>query len=177
MKSKALLLLATVALFATAACNQKKDATPDNGITRSAVNTSHTTQVNSRLVPSGYSKSISLDTANRMISSYLQSVGFTNGIDSAVRSLAFDADTLRSYLSDPNITSLEFFLAHQQAYLNADISRFGKNIGMRPGALTVICVGIDNDGKVVRNSSNGVYEHAFPCPTACPVSAADGYLH
>ena len=177
MKSKALLVIASFALLATAACNQKKDQTPDSGVTRTAVSTAHTTQTNGRLVPTGYSKSISLDTANRMIGSYLESVGFMNGIDSAVRSLAFDADTLRNYLSDTRITSLELFLAHQQSYLNADASRFGKNIGMRPGAITVICVGFDDDGKVIRNSSNGVFEHAYPCPVSCPASASDGFLH
>ena len=56
------------------------------------------------------------------------------------------------------------------------LDRFGKNIGMKPGALTIICVGIDDNGNVVRNSSNGVYEHALPCPNNCP-NNIDGYLH
>lgn len=131
--------------------------------------------MSSRQILAPYSQPITMDTANRMIASYLQSVGYPT-VDTAVRSLAFNADTLRAYLADSRVTSLEFVLAHQLSYLNGGTNRFGKNIGMKPGALTIIAVGVDDQGNVIRNSSNGVYEHALPCPNACP-SVNDGFLH
>src|SRR5690606_8048607 len=92
----------------------------------------NTSITNARLVGELYSQPIALDTANRMIASYVASVGYPQR-DTAVRSLAFSADTLRAYLSDSRITSLEFYLAHQLSYLNSGNNRFGKNIGMKPG--------------------------------------------
>ncbi len=128
-----------------------------------------------RMVTTGYSKSISLDSANRMISSYVTSVGYPL-VDSAVRSVAVDADSLRAYLSNTNITAVRFYFAHQLSYINGGLDRFGRNIGMKPGALTVVIAGVDNDGALVRNSSGGVYEHAMPCPNSCGQDL-DAYLH
>jgi hypothetical protein len=104
-----------------------------------------------------------------MIGSYLQSVGYPYA-DTAVRSLMFDADTLRAYLANTNITTVSFYLGHQLSWLNSGNNKFGKNIGMAPGKLTVICVGLNDEGGVVRNTSNGVYEHAMPCPNSCPTT-------
>jgi len=173
MKS-AFLFLSAVAFCMVLSCNRQANTDPGADATPVKA-TSGVSNSNSRIVGAEFSQPISLDTANRMITSYLNSVNYPQ-MDTAVRSLAFNADTLRSYLNDARITSLEFVLAHQLSYLNGGSNRFGKNIGMKPGALTIIAVGLDNNGAVVRNSSNGVYEHAMPCPTNCP-NIADGFLH
>jgi hypothetical protein len=112
-----------------------------------------------------YSQSIPVDTANAMILSYLNSVRYPYA-DTALRSLSFDADTLRAYLQNPNIETVKLMFAHQPAYKNS--ANNGKYSGMKPEALTVIVVGINGSGQYVRNSQNGVYEHLMPCPLNCP---------
>jgi hypothetical protein len=52
-----------------------------------------------------------------MLESYLSSVGYPS-VDTAIRSLSFDADTLRAYLQNPNIVTLKFMVAHQPDYIN-----------------------------------------------------------
>jgi hypothetical protein len=157
-------------------CSREATTNPAANATQVVVpNPDITHNSTARLVPADYSQPISLDTANRMIGSYLASVGYPYR-DTAVRSLSFDADTLRSYLADSRITTLEFVLAHQLSYINGGSNRWGKNIGMKPGALTIIAVGLDDAGMVIKNSSNGVYEHAAPCPNICAAST-DAYLH
>lgn len=170
-------LTASVALcIGLISCGAKENLDPNANTTKVPATSSNSQANNAaRLVGSLYSQPIQIDTANRMIASYLESVGYP-AVDSAVRSLAFDADTLRAYLSNPSITTMRFYLGHQLSYLNAGQGRFGKDIGMRPGALTIIAVGMNDAGQVVRNSSNGVYEHAMPCPYSCGFDI-DAYLH
>ena len=175
MKSVLLSVTAAVAICLMSACNRQSATDPQSDSTPVTVPNKSLTKINARQVGGLYSQPISLDTANRMISSYLQSVNYPV-VDTAVRSLAFNADTLRAYLADSRITSVEFVLAHQLSYLNGGSDRFGKNIGMKPGAITIIAVGVDDNGNVIRNSSNGVYEHALPCPNSCP-NTNDAYLH
>ena len=175
MKSTILSLSLAAVICLLSACNRQ--AATDPGADATPVHVTNTALVksNARFVSTEYSQPISIDTANRMISSYLTSVNYPM-VDTALRSLAFNADTLRAYLSDARVSSLEFYVAHQLSYLNGGSNRFGKNVGMKPGALTIIAVGLDADGNVVRNSSNGVYEHAMPCPNNCP-NLSNGYLH
>jgi len=176
MKSTLLLFTAAVTFCTViSSCNRESNDAPGSGATTTVVPNTAITNNRARLVASEFSQPISLDTANKMIASYVSSVGYP-ARDTAVRSLAFNADTMRAYLSDSRITSLEFVLAHQLSYLNSGTNRFGKNIGMKPGALTIIAVGYDNNGNVIRNSSNGVYEHAMPCPNNCP-NLQNPYLH
>src|SRR3954465_9734743 len=49
-----------------------------------------------RLSSPNYSHSIPVDTANKIIQSYLTGVGYPS-VDTAIRALSFDADTLRAY--------------------------------------------------------------------------------
>ncbi len=176
MKQTLLIATAALAISGLTSCGRHEANTapgadavktyvPNNAVIHSA----------GRMVSAGYSKTISLDSANRMISSYVTSIGYPV-VDSAVRSVAFDADTLRSYLSNPNITAVRFYFAHQLSYINGGLDRFGKNIGMKPGALTVVMAGVDNNGTLVKNTSGGVFEHAMPCPNSCGQDV-DGYLH
>lgn len=112
----------------------------------------------------GYSKSISVDTANRMIQSYLTSVGYPSA-DTALKSLSFDADSLRSYLANPNIVTIKFALAHRQTYIDA--GNYGHNAGLNPNALTLVIVGVNEDNNYILNKYNGVYDHMAPCPSLC----------
>lgn len=111
-----------------------------------------------------YSQSIPVDTANRMISSYLNSVGYPT-TDVALRSLSFDADTLRAYLANPNIVTVKFMLAHRQSYISSD--GYGHSGGLKPNAITLIIVGMNAEDKYVLNKNNGVYDHMYPCPSNC----------
>lgn len=178
---KQALLIATAALaLSVTACNRHQ-ASVDPGAnsvktytTNSGPGVAHI--AGGRLVSQGYSKSIAIDSANKMIGSYVSSVGYPY-YDTAVRVLMFDADTIKKYLQqNNNVSTLAFYIGHQLGWLNASTGNYGKNIGLQPGKITVICVGLDDDGAVVRNSSNGVYEHAMPCPSNCPPAASSPLL-
>jgi hypothetical protein len=176
MKSFFALATASVALcIGLTACSSKQSFDPNADATKApATSNSHALNA-ARLAGPLYSQSIQIDSANYMIASYLESVGYP-AVDSAIRTLSFDADTLRAYLANPSITTMRFYFGHQQSYLAGGPGRFGGDVGMRPGALTIIAVGINDAGQVVRNSSNGVYEHAMPCPYSCALEV-DAYLH
>jgi len=173
---KSFILLAATAIFSMTilSCNRASVSQPGTDATMVTVPNTSVTHSNLRLAGSDYSQPISIETGNKMISSYLQSVNYPYQ-DSAIRSLSFDADTLRAYLSNPSITTMKFYFAHQMTYI-ADGSNFGKYSGMRPGTLTIIAVGVNDAGAVVRNSTNGVYEHALPCPNNCGLDV-DAFLH
>lgn len=113
---------------------------------------------------SDYSQPICKDTANRMIQSYLNSINYPSS-DNNLRSLTFDADTLRAYLADSKIVTLKFMLAHRQSYMNSGY--YGSNCGTRADALTFIIVGLDESDNYVYNSRSMVYDNTRPCPTDC----------
>src|ERR1043165_4591049 len=151
------LVLATASLaFCITSCNRHEAADPGSNSVKTYVTNPGITHNAGRLVSSAYSQPIAVDSANKMIGSYLESVGYPY-VDTTIRSLAFDADTLRAYLQDKSITTVKFYLGHQLGWLDGDATRYGKNIGMTPGKLTIICVGLDDNGNVIRNTSNGVY--------------------
>lgn len=113
-----------------------------------------------------YSQAISIEQANQMIQSYLTSINYPNQ-DEDIRSFVFDADTLRSYLNDTSkgrIVTLKFMLAHQPSYSQ---KYFGVPSGMKPDAMTLIVVGMDEDDKYIYNRANQVYDHFRPCPNTC----------
>jgi hypothetical protein len=175
MKQVILLATAALAITFTTSCSHKEASDPGANTVKTYVPNNGIVNSTGRLVTSEYSQPIKVDTANRMIASYLTSVGYPN-VDTTVRSLSFDADTLRAYLKNKDITTVRFYLGHQLSWLNGGSTRFGKNIGMAPGKLTIICAGLDDDGQIVRNTSNGVYEHAMPCPNNCGPSTTAAYL-
>ena len=71
---------------------------------------------------------------------------------------------------------MKFYFGHQVSYLATGSGTIGQYVGMKPGALTIIAVGLNDAGAVVRNTSNGVYEHAMPCPNSCG-NVTDAFLH
>jgi hypothetical protein len=113
-----------------------------------------------------YSQAISIADANSMIQSYLTSIDYPNN-DSDLRSLTFDADTLRAYLNDTShgrIVTLKLMLAHTPAYAQ---SSYGKPAGLKANAMTLVMVGLDENERYIYNRDNRVYEHFSPCPTQC----------
>jgi len=159
------LLITTITLITFIACNKEGanfgSISPSKNLTSNIQHYSSTM----RYAGSDYSQSITVDTANGMISSYLSSVNYPS-TDTALRSLTFDADTLRAYLLNPNIVTLKFMFAHQLTYKNGGFS--GQYAGMQPTAMTMVVVGLDNSDHYVLNNRNGVFEDFSPCPNYCP---------
>lgn len=115
-----------------------------------------------------YSTSISIDSANRMLNSYLAS---TSGNDSDLHSLIFDADTLVKYLTDTTrgrIRKVKLMLAHRLDFINN--GNYGRNAGYDLNALTLVIAGCDSNGNYVYNARNMVYDYCQPCPYNCPSS-------
>jgi len=105
------------------------------------------------------------DQANRMIRSYLTSVGYP-GKDEYVRSLALDADALRSYLADTSIKKIQLFLAHNMEHIES--GKEGQPIGPYEYALTVVAAGTDRNGQF-RYVGGRALDNAAPCPRNCDV--------
>ncbi len=102
-----------------------------------------------------------------MIGSYLSSINYAEN-DTTLRSLTFDADTLRAYLNDTShgkIVTLKFMLAHTPNYLAN--GNFGINAGLHAAAITLVVVGLDEQNNYVYNRNNQVYDYMNPCPTTC----------
>jgi len=162
------IIITLLALCTIIACSKERGTAsdaPTPQATGNTVSNGFYGGSNARLSGSNYSQSIPLDTANAMIQSYLTSVRYPYA-DTALRALTFDADTLRAYLmQNPSIVSVKFILAHQPAYKNSGNN--GLYSGMKPQALTMIIVGVNESDQYVLNSQNGVYEHLTPCPVQC----------
>ncbi len=120
-----------------------------------------------------YSTLIPIDTANKMIKSYLDGVN-CNENPEAIKALRFDADSLRAYLSDPHIKNIKFVFANTLAYANSPYS--GKRPPLNSHVLTIILAGYDEFGNYVYKN-NQVYENCFPCPNNCgPGQSGEDYL-
>jgi len=120
----------------------------------------------------GDSHRISLDSANRMISSYLGSLDSSAPI-ADLRSVVFDAAQLRKYLSDTAITQVKISLAHKLQYINAG----NQNVmgGYRSDAITLIISAVDHSGNYIF-PGNQVMDYAMQCPVLCPVGTAASAL-
>lgn len=116
-------------------------------------------------VPEGY---VGKDTANKMIASYLASTaGDTANLPAPkLNSLIMDADLLRHYLGNPDITKVKVMFAHRLDYINS--GHGGQDAGLRSDALTIIIAGYNKAGNYIFSSGNAVPNHATPCPRNCP---------
>lgn len=107
------------------------------------------------------------DSANRMIRSYLTSIGGdSNPGNSNLYSLIVDADLLRDYLGNKEIKKVKVMLAHNLAYINS--GHEGQNAGYNSDALTIVMAGYNRAGNYVLAPGNVVCNHAMPCPRNCP---------
>ena len=119
-------------------------------------------------IPPGF---MSVDTANRMIGSYLDG----NGTDTtALRSLQVDASLLRQLLADTTIKQLKLVLAHTVEYI--DTGNEGHFAGCNSTALTLVVVGVDSFGNYVYGPGQSVIDRLRPCPYLCPLGTAAGNL-
>jgi len=173
MKKTVTFLAATgISLFAILACNKKSDpGTGSNAVMPQQPEMKFYGFGGSL----GGSQPITIDTANVMISSYLQSI--QGNTDTDVQSFSMSADSLRQYLNDTSrgkIANLKIVFAHTMNYINS--GGRGKYAGYRSGALTLIVVGYDINGNYIYNGQNEVYDHMVPCPTSCPNGPAGNGL-
>jgi hypothetical protein len=170
MKSKLLFIAILGACLVACTKNDMHDVSandtaPQTGGSGDGVTSRSLFQGLLRYAGSNYSQQIARDTANRMIESYLASVNYP-GSNTGLRSLSFDADTLRSYLNDNRIVTLRFALAHTQSYMNS--GHYGQNSGTNAGSLTLVIIGLDQNDNFIYSSKNMVYDNMLPCPTFCP---------
>lgn len=108
--------------------------------------------------------------ANIMISSYLNSINYQQE-DTDLHALIYNADSLRSYLSDPNVASVKFMFAHTMQYIQQ--GGLNKYAGYQAGALTFVIAGYDKNGNYVfhynpKTTNPMVEDHCDPCPSSCP---------
>ncbi len=115
---------------------------------------------------------IPMDSANKMIGSYLASVN-APATDTALDCVIVDADMLRSYLNDTcngKIKNVKLMLAHTLNYINT--GHGGQYAGYQPNALTIIVSGYDATGNYVLAAGNTVLDQGQPCPSYCPPAGA-----
>lgn len=119
---------------------------------------------------------IPVDSANKMLRSYLTSVNADIDSNKQLQALIMDADALREYLSNPSIKKVKVMFAHTLDYINA--GHGGENCGYTPGQLTIIFAGYDSENNYIFAPGNLVPNRAKPCPTNCSVTgtAANMYL-
>lgn len=163
MKLTSIAFLAFAALLLLTSCGGNSTSNND----KKTDSNEHRMQA---FVGGGYSGTdvfITTDSANKMISSYLQSVDSAGVGDSSLHSLIFNADSLRAYLSNPEIKNVKVMFAHTLEYINA--MGPGHNVGYERGALTVVLGGYDVHGNYVLYKTNQVPDHANGCPLHCPV--------
>jgi hypothetical protein len=116
---------------------------------------------------------ISVDSANKMISSYLGSINYRTN-DSSLYSLVIDAEALRHYMDTMppanKIKKFKIMLAHRLDYINSghqnQLGAYNQN------ALTVVVAGINSMGDYVMFPGNQILDNSMPCPTSCPSGTA-----
>lgn len=125
-----------------------------------------------------FSKPITIDSANKMIQSYLVSINPTDN-PNAIKSLIFDASVLRDYLNndqDGEITHLKMVFAHTLDYINS--GHYGQRPDSNQQALTLVLVGYGADENYIYHDGNLAFDFCQPCPRECPTagSAANDLL-
>jgi hypothetical protein len=122
-----------------------------------------------------FSRFIPVDSANKMITSYLNSISNT---DSSLKSLVIDMDQLRRYTDSleggKRITHLKLCFAHTLEYINA--GHANQNAAYLSGGLTLVIAGFDSSGHYVYFDGNTVLEYCAPCPYSCPSGDAGNSL-
>ncbi|RYD59169.1 MAG: hypothetical protein EOP56_02760 [Sphingobacteriales bacterium] len=115
-----------------------------------------------------FSKPILIDSANRMIQSYLTSIHPDVNND-AIKSLIFDADLLREYLNDSSqgkIRHMKFLFAHRLSYIND--GHFGQRPDSNSNALTMVLIGYGANGNYIYYNNSYALDFCQPCPRECP---------
>ena len=156
---KSLIALAISTIITLSACHEQGPAQPK------------TTSADS------YSHFIVVDTANKMLNSYLNSINYTDN-DTDVQSLIVDVHQLRKYIDSipgsDTISHIKLMFAHTLNYANS--SHAGTNAGYNSNALTVIISAYGPNGTYMFYSGNMVLDYTQPCPPICPAGQAGSPL-
>ena len=110
---------------------------------------------------------VQIDSANRMIKSYLTSIDYSSN-DTNIRSLTLDANALRTYLnsdSGQTATHIKIMFAHRLSYINS--VGFGAPCAYSINGLTVVLAGYDAKGNYVYFPAGTAIDNCSPCPHQC----------
>lgn len=154
MKNKMLLIVVTA--LVVYACN-KKNTTVDTNINKPDYRSFADYGLDSPFLHP--------DTANVMIQSYLDDRGSNS---TQLKSLIVDANALRYYLQNTNITKVKLMFAHKLSYARDYTGEALPDMDYR--ALTVVIAGIDNNNNYIYSAQGAVLDHCRPCPEDCPTS-------
>lgn len=126
-----------------------------------------------------FSRFIPKDSANKMITSYLNSIGdSTSGTvtnDSDLRSLIIDVKALSDYCKQSSAAGykpvkMKLMFAHTLDYINS--GRGNQNCGYQSGKLTLVVALYDSMGNYIYMNGNCVLDDLQPCPTVCPTTGS-----
>lgn len=159
---KTLMILAAISALAACQTSEKKSTkTNDSAVSK---------------VTDEQSTFISIDSANKMISSYINSIDYMNN-DSDVQSITYNARDLRkmldSMIASETITEVQIKLAHKLSYIND--GHANQPAGYNKDALTFVLVGINAQGDYV-NAGTAVVNFGRPCPSHCLPGTASNPL-
>ena len=110
------------------------------------------------------SQRVSIADANNMIQSYLTSISYPDN-NTNLRSMTFDADTMRNFLNNSAVVNLKFIVAHRDSYINS--GKYGTYCGTNATGFTFVILGLNSSNQIIYTSNNMVMEHTRPCPTFC----------
>lgn len=124
-----------------------------------------------------FSRFIAVDTANKMITSYLNSINYTVN-DTDLQSLVINVARLRQYIdsmpASASITNIKLMFAHTLTYANSP--RSGTFARYNSNALTIVIAAYDSNDNYVPYTGNMVLDYAQPCPPICPSGNAGNPL-
>ncbi len=120
---------------------------------------------------------IPVDSANKMIGSYLGSIDYQNN-DSSLQSLVIDATELKRYMdtmsSTNRITKFKIMFAHKLTYINSGHQNHAA--AYNRNAFTIVIAGVNENGNYVIFPTSKVFDNSMPCPTSCPSGTASNPL-
>jgi len=156
MKRKFLIVIA--ALITVYACSKKNTSveanTPKQG---------RTIDLSSYALMGLDSPFLLPDTANVMIESYLTSI---EDDPTQLKSLIVDANSLRYYLQNTDITHVKLMFAHKLSYIREGNN--GEPAGLDYNALTIVIAGFDENNDYIYSPQGAVMDFCKPCPFECP---------
>jgi len=162
MKKNSFIYVIAIALITIVACSKESNDLAPNAKRLNPLSVRSL----ARCTDTAHYQFIPMDSANRMINSYLYSINYTMN-DTDLRSLSINADSIRLYLnSNPGISSVKLMFAHTLNYINSGGE--GQYAGYQSGALTIIMAGYDRSGNYIYMPTGMVIDHATPCPASCP---------
>ena len=166
-----MMLMAAAALLLSS-CGENKE-TKEEGSTKESTPTENvgmeSMETDTLSDPTGEPSFINRDSANRMISSYLESIA-APAQSNSLASLIIDADSLRAYLNDTSlhIKKVKIMFAHTLPYINS--GNYGLFAGYGRGKLTTVLAGYDDNNNYMYWGGSAVMDNFRPCPNSCPTS-------